>query len=63
MREDDVADQVPCGSDVDAHVEGVQKFVAAGFSHVALVQIGGETQGAFFDWAERDLLPALRSLD
>jgi G6PDH family F420-dependent oxidoreductase len=63
VREDDVAEQIPCGSDVDAHVEGVQKFVDAGFTHVALVQIGGETQDAFFDWAERDLLPALRTLD
>jgi G6PDH family F420-dependent oxidoreductase len=63
VREDDVAQQIPCGSDVDAHVEGVQKFVDAGFTHVALVQVGGDTQSAFFDWAERDLLPALRTLD
>jgi hypothetical protein len=40
----------------------VKRFVDAGFTHVALVQIGGEAQPAFFDWAERELLPALRSL-
>jgi hypothetical protein len=27
---------------------------------VALVQVGGDVQAPFFDWAERELLPALR---
>ena len=38
---------IPCGPDVDAHVEAVRPFVDAGFTHVALVQIGGHTQPAF----------------
>jgi G6PDH family F420-dependent oxidoreductase len=62
VREDDVAQQIPCGSDVDAHVEAVKKFVDAGFTHVAVVQIGGDQQEPFFEWAESDLLPALRKL-
>jgi hypothetical protein len=45
---------------VAAHVKAVQSFVAAGFTDVAVVQIGGDTQPAFLDWAERELLPALR---
>ena len=62
VREDDVAGQVPCGPDVAAHVEAVQRFLDAGFTDVAVVQIGGEHQAPFFDWAERELLPALRGL-
>jgi G6PDH family F420-dependent oxidoreductase len=62
VREEDVAAQVPCGPDVDRHVEAVKKFVDAGFTHVAVVQIGGDHQGPFFDWAEAELPPALRKL-
>lgn len=62
VRGEDIATQLPCGPDIDAHVEAVQRFVEAGFTHVALVQIGAETQGAFLDWAEQELLPELRKL-
>jgi hypothetical protein len=34
----------------------------AGFDQVALVQIGGDQQREFIDWAQRELLPALREL-
>jgi len=62
VRADDMTSEVPCGPDVSAHVDGVRKFVDAGFTHVALVQIGGETQSAFLDWAADELLPELRRL-
>jgi hypothetical protein len=62
VREEDVAKQVPCGDDVDAHVRAPRRFVDAGFTHVAVVQIGGDTQPTFLDWAERELLRALRKL-
>ena len=62
VREDDVAKQVPCGPDVDAHVAAVKQFVDAGFTHVAVVQVGGDDQDPFFDFAKRELLPALRRL-
>ncbi|CAA9254089.1 MAG: F420-dependent glucose-6-phosphate dehydrogenase [uncultured Acidimicrobiales bacterium] len=62
VREEDIADQVPCGPDVARHVAAVQQFVDAGFTHVAVVQIGGDTQSAFFDWARAELLPELRRL-
>jgi G6PDH family F420-dependent oxidoreductase len=62
VREEDVAKQMPCGPDVDAHVKAVKRYVDAGFTHVAVVQIGGEHQDPFFPWAERELLPALRQL-
>ncbi len=63
VTEEDVAEQLPCGPDIEEHVAGVRKFVDAGFSHVAVVQIGGDAQGPFFDWAEAELLPELRKLD
>src|SRR6478735_4026284 len=48
------------GWDVAAHVEAVRPFVDAGFTHVALVQVGGDTQPEFFRFAADELLPALR---
>jgi G6PDH family F420-dependent oxidoreductase len=59
---EDVAESIPCGPDVELHVQAVKRFLDAGFDEVALVQIGGEHQGEFIAWAERELLPALRSL-
>jgi len=32
-----------------------------GFTHVALVQVGGDTQEQFISWAATELLPALRA--
>jgi G6PDH family F420-dependent oxidoreductase len=60
VTHDDVAAAIPCGPDVAAHVEAVRPFVEAGFTHLALVQIGGDTQPDYLTFAERELLPALR---
>jgi G6PDH family F420-dependent oxidoreductase len=57
----EVAETIPCGSDVEEFVRAIRTFPGAGFSHVALVQIGGAEQSDFIDWAESQLLPALRS--
>ncbi|TDC86421.1 TIGR03557 family F420-dependent LLM class oxidoreductase [Nonomuraea deserti] len=62
VRPEDVAQSVPCGDDVDAVVQAARKYVDAGYTHIALVQIGHDRQQPFFDWAEKELLPALRSL-
>ncbi len=43
-------------------VAQLEPFVDAGYTHVALVQIGGETQPEFVEWAQAELLPALRAL-
>jgi G6PDH family F420-dependent oxidoreductase len=61
VREEDVAQQMPCGPDVSRYLEALRGFEEAGFTEVALVQVGGEHQDQFFDWAEKELLPALRS--
>jgi G6PDH family F420-dependent oxidoreductase len=59
---DDVAEQLACGPDVDEHVEKIKPFIDAGFTEIALVQIGAAQQEQFTAWAERELLPALRAL-
>ena len=62
VRKDDIADSISCGPDVEAHVQAVKEFIDAGFTDVAVVQIGGDTQPGFLDWAKGELLPALREL-
>ncbi|GAA2650390.1 LLM class F420-dependent oxidoreductase [Nonomuraea recticatena] len=62
VRPEDVAESVPCGDDVDTVVQAVRKFADAGYTHVALVQIGADQQQPFFDWAKGSLLPALREI-
>jgi G6PDH family F420-dependent oxidoreductase len=60
VTEDDVAESIPCGPDLDAIVKAVREFEDAGFTDVALVQIGDESQRDFLEIAEKELLPALR---
>ncbi len=60
VTKDDVADSIPCGPDLDAIVKAVRQFEDAGFTDVALVQIGDESQHDFLEVAEKELLPALR---
>jgi len=62
VREEDVAAKVPCGPRLERHVAAVRQFLDAGFTHVAVVQVGADGQREFLDWAERELLPALRAL-
>ncbi|HEU5007084.1 MAG TPA: LLM class F420-dependent oxidoreductase [Jatrophihabitantaceae bacterium] len=59
---EDIAESIPCGPDLEAHVKAVREFVDAGFTDVAVVQIGGMNQPEFLDWAEREFVPALRSI-
>jgi len=61
VRPEDVAEQIPCGPDVKRHVDAVHQFVDAGFTHVALVQVGADHQQEFIAWANQELLPALRT--
>jgi G6PDH family F420-dependent oxidoreductase len=62
VAEDDLASVVACGPDPAAHVTAARKFIDAGFTHLALVQIGAESQDKFMTWAAGELLPALRQL-
>lgn len=61
VRESDVAENIPCGPDLDRIVEAVRPYHEAGFDDVALIQIGGDSQEAFLAEAAGPLLAALRS--
>ena len=61
MRPEDVAEQIPCGPDLDAIVEAVKPFWEAGFTDVALVQVGDEGQSEFLEQAAGPLLEKLRA--
>jgi G6PDH family F420-dependent oxidoreductase len=61
VRPEDVAESIPCGPDLDAIVDAVRPYWEAGFTDVALVQIGGETQERFLKEAAEPLLKALRA--
>jgi G6PDH family F420-dependent oxidoreductase len=61
VREEDVTTQMPCGPDVQRQVAGIRAFEAAGFTHIALVQVGADSQEAFISWAATELLPAIRA--
>ncbi|GDY33301.1 LLM class F420-dependent oxidoreductase [Gandjariella thermophila] len=60
VRQEDVAQNIPCGPDVDGIVSAVSAFWKAGFTDIALVQIGGDRQDDFLPFARNELLPALR---
>lgn len=62
VRPDDIAETIPCGSDVGAVVAAARKFFDAGYTDLALVQIGDDAQESFFQAAESEILPALRAL-
>ncbi len=62
VRPDDINQAIPCGSDVEQFVAPVKKFVDAGFTHVALCQVGGDHQRDFVLWAQKELLPALKRI-
>jgi G6PDH family F420-dependent oxidoreductase len=62
VRPEDVAASIPCGPDLDAIAESVRPYLEAGFTDVALVQIGDEAQDRFLAEAAAPLLEKLRAL-
>ncbi len=61
VRPEDVAEKIICGPDLDAIVDGVKPYWEAGFTDIALVQVGDEGQQRFLDEAAGPLLEKLRS--
>jgi G6PDH family F420-dependent oxidoreductase len=57
VTEDDVADSVVCGPDAERHRHEIQQYVDAGFDGVYVHQVGPDQSG-FFDFYEREILPA-----
>ncbi|CAM2913154.1 G6PDH family F420-dependent oxidoreductase [Williamsia muralis] len=62
VRPEDVASSIACGPDLDELAESVKPFIEAGYTDVALVQIGGDSQDQFLAEAAEPLLTKLRAL-
>jgi coenzyme F420-dependent glucose-6-phosphate dehydrogenase len=56
---DDVAKDVVCGPDAQRHIEQIQAYVDAGYSHVYVHQVGPDQEG-FFRFYQREVLPGFR---
>lgn len=61
VRPEDVASSIPCGPDLDAVVAAVSEYWKAGFTDIALVQIGDDGQDRFLNEAAQPLLEKLRA--
>ena len=62
VQPEQVASQLACGDNVDEFVEKIRPYIDAGYTEIALVQIGADQQAPFITWAEKTLLLALRTL-
>jgi coenzyme F420-dependent glucose-6-phosphate dehydrogenase len=59
VTEHQVAEDVLCGPDAGRHLEKIREFVDAGFDHVYIHQVGPDQEG-FFQFYERQILPAMK---
>ena len=62
VRPEDVAEAIACGPDLDKLAESVRPFIDAGYTDIAIVQVGDEAQQRFLDEAAGPLLERLRAL-
>jgi G6PDH family F420-dependent oxidoreductase len=66
VTKDMIAESIPCGPDVDRHVDAFRPFAEAGVDLVHIAQIGARhpTSNAegFFEFYRDDVLPRLREL-
>jgi len=58
ISEEDIS--VPCGPDVDVHINAIRAYPDAGYDEVYISQIGPEQEG-FFEFYASQVLPRLRS--
>src|SRR3954454_10117656 len=61
VSEEQVAERIPCGPDIDRIVQAVKQFADAWFTQVVLCQIG-QNQVEFCELFARELAPVLRQL-
>jgi G6PDH family F420-dependent oxidoreductase len=59
VTEEMLVSEVPCGPDVDRHVEAIKAYEDAGFDELYVNQIGPE-QDAFFETYREHVLPRVR---
>lgn len=56
-----IAEKIVCGPDPQRHVDALQEFDGAGYTHVYVHQVGPDQEG-FFRFFERELRPALEAV-
>jgi G6PDH family F420-dependent oxidoreductase len=56
VEAEQLAEAVPCGPDIDRHVEALQEYADAGVDELFVQQIGPD-QDAFFDTWAKEILP------
>jgi G6PDH family F420-dependent oxidoreductase len=61
VTEELIAEQIPCGPDVDRHVEMVEAYARAGFDELYVQQIGPEQDG-FFEAYRDAVLPRVQGI-
>lgn len=59
VDEDDIAESIVCGPNPERHRAAIQEYVDAGYDHVYVHQVGDDQNG-FFEFYEREVLPAFR---
>jgi hypothetical protein len=59
VTEDMIAESLPCGPDVDRHVDALQQYVDAGYDEVYVQQIGPDQEG-FIRFFATGVLPRPR---
>jgi G6PDH family F420-dependent oxidoreductase len=62
VKPEDVAESIPCGPDLDGIVEAIREYWEAGFTDIALVQIGDDSQDLLLKEAAGSLLEKLRTV-
>jgi G6PDH family F420-dependent oxidoreductase len=62
VSEEMVADAVPCGPDLDAHIAMIERFEAAGVDELYIQQIGSASED-FFETYAREILPRFHHAD
>ena len=55
---EDIVGKVALGPDPQQHIEMIRKYEEAGYTHIWIHQIGPDQEG-FFDFYEKEVLPAL----
>jgi len=62
VREDDVAEQIPCGADIEQFLERIAAFKDAGFTHSHSSRWAGTTRPPSSSGPQRELLDAARAV-
>jgi hypothetical protein len=58
VRPEDVADSVPHGPDPGPYIDGITRFIDAGFEQIAIVPVGDDLDGFLRLWRD-SIRPAL----